>query len=153
MSYPDGMHEVNMAPAGIPTSVAGVAERGAVNLGVTGVQATWTPGLVPHIIHGVSVTPFVTTALANAGIFSLRMDGDTKGTPTQIVQITLPTTIVANSNVHKSFVWMATYKVQVNPGTIVDFNVTAAGSGYGIVKLMVEPVWETPTNLSRVVQL
>ncbi len=151
MAYVHSKYEVMMVPAGLPTSISGVAERGAVNLGVTGVQAVYAPGFVPHIIRGAAVNPLVTTALSNAAHLSFRADISTPGTPTELFKIILPTTFVADSNIHKSVYYRPTYNIEIKPGMVVDMNVTAVGSGFGIVTLYVEPRWEEPANVTTMV--
>lgn len=146
MAYTHSKYEVQMIPAGRPTSVASVAERGAVNLGVTGVQAVWSPGFVPHIIKGAAVIPFVTTALTNAAIYSFRADISIAGTPTEMFVIRQPTAIA--DTVHKSHFYTPTFFIEILPGHVVDFNVTAVGSGNGIVILYVEPRWEEAANVT-----
>ncbi len=151
MAYTHSKYEVMMLPVGTPTSISGVAEREPVNLGVTGVQAIYAPGFVPHIIRGAAVNPLVTTALTNAAHLSFRSDLTTPGTPTELFKIILPTTFVADSNIHKSVFYRPTYNIEIKPGMVVDMHVTAVGSGYGIVTLYVEPRWEEPGNVTTMV--
>ena len=145
MAYDHVKFEVDMSPlvvSGAPTTQTGIV------LNVTGVVARWAPGLQPYIILGAAVKPTLTTAEANPVHISLRADISAQGTPTEILKIVLPTTLIGHKVVYK----MATYLIEVKPGMQVYANVTAAGAQQGHIKLYVQPRWERPGNLTGMLQ-
>jgi hypothetical protein len=147
--YAHGVYEVQMNSTYVATGVAGAAVVGGpINLAVTGIMGGWTPGMVPHIIKGVAVVRGVTTFSGNTEAYSLRADISTAGTPTVLCSILAPTAGIA----HKSIYYTPTYEILVSPGQHVNFHVTAAGTGWGNVVLLVEPKWEEPDNVTGMYQ-
>ena len=144
MAYDHVKFEVDM----VPNLVSGALPQRGVDLSATGIAAEWSPGLQPYIILGAAVKPTLTTAETNPVHISIRADISTPGTPTEILKIVLPTTLIGHKVVYK----MATYLIEVKPGMLVQANVTTAGAQDGHIKLYVQPRWERPGNLTGMLQ-
>ena len=144
MAYTHSKVEVEMHRVG---ATALTAERvDGVDLGTTGLNARWTCGFVPHLIKGAAVIPYVTTLLTNPAKFGFEADISVAGTPTRLFTITQPTA----GTVHKAIYYRPTYDIEIKPGHVVDFRVTAAGSGNGKVILYVQARWEEPGNVTSI---
>ena len=137
-----------MTPNYKATGIAGAAVTGGVDLVITGIKARWAPGFVPHIIKGAAIVQTATTFGTNAGVFGFEADLTTPGTPTRLFSITIPTA----GAIHSSVYFRPTRYIEIKPGQVVDFLVTAAGVGGAEVILYVEPRWEEPGNITGMYQ-
>lgn len=148
MAYTHSKYEAAMAPvsvSGAPTTVLGV------NFGLTGIQARWAPGVVPHIIRKAAVMLYDSVAApANAAHLSFRADISAPGTATELFKIVWPTTVGANTVMYVT----PTYDVEIKPGQQVNLNVTAihTAGAFGQAILYVEPRWEDAGNLTGMVK-
>jgi len=129
------------ATAGGPTALANGAR-----LDATGIAAKWSPGLVPHLIKGAAIIPFVTINMSDDVFVRFSADISTAGTPTDLFTINIPTV----GAVHKAIYHTPTYNIEIKPGMQVDANVTAAATAgvYGKIMLYVEPRWEEAENIT-----
>ena len=151
MSYAHTQYEVELRPFHGPSAGAKpTASNYGVQLDVTGLNAKWAPGMMPHYIRGAAVLPFATTADTSPVVVGFEADISTPGTPTRLFSITVPTTRIA----HKAVYYKPTYNILIKPGMEVDFRVTAAATAgrYGKVVLYVEPSWDDPANLTGLIK-
>ena len=148
MAYVHSRYEVRMTPNYRATGITDAAVTGGVDLVATGIKARWAPGIVPHIIRGAAIVQTATTFGSAAGAFRFEADLTTPGTPTHLFSIVVPTI----GSIHTSMYYKATYIIEIKPGQIVDFRVTAAGVGGAEVILYVEPRWEEPANITGMVK-
>ena len=148
MAYTHSKYEVMMHPA-LPAPSAGgptTAEFLGVQLAVTGKQAHWGPGFVPHIIKGAAVVIYQKhTGDVNIHV-RFEADISTPGTATKLFDIVVPT----GGNTGVAYYYRPTYYIKVKPGMEVVAAVTAAATlgSRGAVILYVEPRWEEPANVT-----
>lgn len=147
MAYVHSRHEVEVVPFTPATGGGPTASANGLQLDATGsIIGRWAPGVVPHVIAGAAVIPFVTTHHTNALSIQFAADISTAGTPTTLFTIVVPTA----GEIHKSVYYRPTYYIEVAPGQILDVTPTAGATAgvYGKVVLYVEPRWEEPGNVT-----
>jgi hypothetical protein len=160
MAYTAYKYEHEMVPASMfVTAANNVNPSGVINglnlkatylAALGGAMSIWTPGFVPHYIRGAAVRSLVTTALSgNPVVLTFEADLTTPGTVTTLFQIALPST---NSG-HTSIFYAPTYSILIKPGQTVRVQVTTAATALMTAKAMLwlEPVYETPTNVTGMI--
>ena len=151
MAYDHTIYEVRLNPSNRTISASGTATTlNELQLDVTGEAGRWRPGYVPHIIKGIAVMSSATVEHDAAVHLSFRSDITLQGTPTEIAKIVLPTA----GAIHKSVYFTPTRTIEIQPGQSVFMNVTAAATSNvdATVVLYVQPRWETPANVTGMLQ-
>ena len=114
----------------------------------TGIEGTWAPGLVPHIIRGVSIT--VTNAIsAECGVtFEVVTAGGAVDSGTDIAVLTIPNGTAVGQVIYANTESASWPNLKVSPGQEVIADVhDAGGSGDACnIHILVEPQWEMPAN-------
>ncbi len=130
-----------IGPTGLVSGVS-VAATGAVG-------DNFTPGIVPHILRGMSV--IATTAVTSQAIIkALKYDLGSTGTLTTGGQITFGACGSTCSAVGHAAVRM-NLDTEIKPGERLILHVTDAGAAGTVIPcIYVEPRWERPSNVSGV---
>ena len=151
MAYTHSKYEVDMTPF-IPATGAGpTANALGVNISVTGPNAEWAPGIVPHLIRGMTVMPLtgpVRSDPVHAKFRKAEVAGSAQATDwTNIGQVVLSTTVTTLGG---GFYFIPTAHIEIKPGQSVQLHVTAAATAgaYAKAVLYVEPRWEEPGNIT-----
>ena len=155
MAYPHTEYEVGMMTSGAITA-GGVVGPNSIPLNASGSgtrgTGRWSPGAVPHIIRNVGVIPLTTNVYVTKPVISFRTGNSgvtALTTGNQITTITLASVAAQGKPYYKS----ALLNTIVNPGSDVGVVLTtkATVAGRARIVLYVEPKWETPANLTRMV--
>lgn len=135
--YSQTQYEVLMTPTNGSTTASGDTLQ----------PYEWSPGLVPHIIRGFSVTLVSGNGNLTAGAIKLQSVSLASGsTAVDIATINLATTDLIGHTVYKQ-----NMNTEIKPGTKVRVNVPAAIASGPLFKatIYVEPRWERPDNLTN----
>lgn len=118
------------------------------DLSATGIEGTWAPGLVPHIIRGVSIT--VTNAIGAAGAvtFEVVTAGGAVSSGTDIATVTIPNATAIGEVIYANTETSSWPNLKVSPGqeVICDVNDACAAGDTANLSILVEPQWEMPAN-------
>ncbi len=151
MAYTHSKYEVMMIPVLQGATIGGQpapsgVDHAGLHLGITGLQAWWGPGFVPHIIRGAAVVNYT----KHAGDLNIHVgfeaDISVPGTATRMFTIMVPT----GGGIGKAYYHRPTQYIEIKPGMRVVARVTAAATSlaqHGVI-LYVEPRWEEPQNVT-----
>ncbi len=154
MAYTHSKVEVVMPIHAFATAVTATGQSDQdLATATTQVISRWAPGMVPHIVRGVSVVLTVATASsisAGAVIFQHEKPVLVGTTATQIALLTFPTTMDLSTT--PVLYQTVTGYVEIVPGQGVRAQMeTAATAGIrGNLILYLEPRWETPANMPMI---
>jgi hypothetical protein len=137
--YDTGRYEaVMVTAAGVPTTT----------IASTGQKLFWTPGMVPHIIRGISVNINVTPGDAGVLRFDKRVTySDDTNIVTGVATINMLTTHTFTGGTQARVVYVET-NILINPGEELVMNVTDASASTTAAKvtLWLEAAYARPLN-------
>ena len=120
------------------------------DISATGIEGTWAPGLVPHIVRGVAIT--VTNAIGAAGAvtFEIVTAGGAVDSGTDIDTVNIPNGTAVGQVIYANTETTDWPNLKVSPGqeVIADVSDACAGGDTCNIHIMVEPQWEQPGNNS-----